>query len=40
LLSFLKAFLLQAVGVEPVVNDAVPRDELGRVSKIAAVIDD
>jgi hypothetical protein len=40
LLSFLKAFLLQVVGVEPVVNDAVPRGELGRVNKIAAVIDD
>src|SRR6266496_1223111 len=26
--EFLKAFLLQVVGVEPVVNDAVPRDEL------------
>jgi hypothetical protein len=40
LLSFLKAFLLQVIGVERVVDDAVPRDELGGVSKIAAVIDD
>jgi len=34
LLSFLKTFLRQAVGVEPVVNDAVPRDELVRGEKI------
>jgi hypothetical protein len=40
LLSFLKAFPLQVVGVERVVDDAVPRDELGRVSKIVVVIDD
>jgi hypothetical protein len=39
-LNFLRAFLLQVVGVEPIVNDAVPRGELGRVSKIVAVIND
>src|SRR5258708_39001191 len=40
LLSFLKVFPLQVVGVEPVVNDAVLLHELGRVSKVTVVIDD